>query len=120
MKYVILFIFGLWWLWIPLLMGLWSLFHRIIDSVEDREIRKSGIEIEMKNLSKQFVSKADEWIQQSKSDYYSLKTEAFHGLPGLEDRITRDKKKTDYINSVLPYKKRKKSYKRTYWYVYKR
>ena len=120
MKYVLIFIFGLWWLWIPILVGLWSLIHRIIDSVEDREIRKSGIEIETKNLSKQFISKADEWIQHSKSDYFSLKTEAFLRLPGLENRITRDKKKTDYINRVLPYKKKNSSYKRTNWYVYKR
>lgn len=101
-------------------MGLWSLIHRIINSVEDREIRKAGIEIETKNLSKQLISQADEWIQQSKSDFLSLKAEAFHELPGLEDRITRDKKKTDYINRVLPYKKKKGSYKRTNWYVYKR
>ena len=120
MKYVLIFILGLLWLWIPLLVGLWSLIHRIIDYVEDREIRKSGIEIETKNLSKQLITKTDEWIQQSKSDYYSLKAEAFQELPGLEDRITRDKKKTDYINRVLPYKKKKGSYKRTNWYVYKR
>ena len=120
MEYVLIFIFGLWWLWIPLLVGLWSLVHRIIDSVEDREIRKAGIEIETKKLSNQFISKTDEWIRQSKSDYYSLKTEVFHELPGLEDRIARDKKKTDYINRVLPYKKKKSSYKRTNWYVYKR
>lgn len=120
MKYVLIIILGLWWLWIPLLVGLWSLIHRIIDYVEDREIQKSGIEIETKNISKQLISKADEWIKQSKSDYYSLKAEAFQELPGLEDRITRDKKKTDYINRVLPYKKKKSSNKRTNWYVYKR
>lgn len=120
MKYVLIFILGLWWLWIPLLVGLWSLIHRIIDYIEDREIRKDGIEIETKNLSKQLISKADEWIQQSKSDYYSLKAEAFQELPGLEDRLIRDKKKTDYINRVLPYKKKKGPYKRTNWYVYKR
>lgn len=120
MKYVLIFILGLWWLWIPLLVIFWSLIHRIIDYVEDREIRKAGIEIETKNLSKQLISKVDEWIQQSKSDFLSLKEEAFHGLPGLEDRIARDKKKTDYINRVLPYKKKKGSYKRTNWYVYKR
>lgn len=120
MKYVLIFILGLWWLWIPLLVIFWSLIHRIIDYVEDREIRKAGIEIETKNLSKQLISKVDEWIQQSKSDFLSLKEEAFQGLPGLEDRIARDKKKTDYINRVLPYKKKKGSYKRTNWYVYKR
>ena len=120
MKYVITLIFGMWWLWIPLLIGLWSLIHRIIESVEDRIIRKAGIEIETKKHSKHLISKADEWIQQSKSDYYSLRTEAFQALPGLEDRITRDKKKTDYINRVLAYKKKKSSYKRTNWYVYKR
>lgn len=117
---MLIFILGLWWLWIPLLVGLWSLIHRIINSVEDREIRKAGIENETKKLSKQFISKVDEWIQQSKSDYHALKAEAFHRLPGLEDRIARDRKKTDYINRVLPYKKKKGSYKRTDWYVYKR
>lgn len=120
MEYVLIFIFGLWWLWIPLLVGLWSLIHRIIESVEKREIRKAGIEIETKNAKKQIISKADGWIQQIKSDYYSLRTEAFLMLPGLEDRITKDKKKKDYINRVLPDKKKKSSYKRTNWYVYKR
>ena len=120
MKNVLIFILGLWWLWIPLSVGLWSLFHRIIDSVEVRKIRKSGIEIETKNLSKQLISNVDVWIQQSKTDYRSLKADAFHRLPGLEDRIIRDQKKTDYIKRVLPYKKKKGSSNRKNWYVYKR
>lgn len=109
----------MWWLWIPLLVGLWALIRRIIDSIENRIIRKTGIEIEAKSLSNQIISMVDLWVQQRKSDYCSLKTESYHRLPGLEDRINRDKKKTDYINRVLPYKKKRGSYKRTNWYVYK-
>ncbi len=119
MKNVLTFILCLWWLWIPLLVGLWALIRRIIDSIENRIIRKTGIEIEAKSLSNQIISMVDLWVQQRKSDYCSLKTESFHRLPGLEDRINRDKKKTDYINRVLPYKKKRGSYKRTNWYVYK-
>lgn len=119
MKNVLTFILCLWWLWIPLLVGLWALIRRIIDSIENRIIRKTGIEIEAKSLSNQIISMVDLWVQQRKSDYCSLKTESYHRLPGLEDRINRDKKKTDYINRVLPYKKKRGSYKRTNWYVYK-
>lgn len=120
MKNVLIFIFGLWWLWLLLFVGLCSLIRRIIDSVEDRAIRKSGLEMEAKNLSDQFISETDLWIQHCKSDYSSLKTEAFNRLPSLEERINRDRRKIDYINRVLPYKKKKGSPKRTLWYGYKR
>ena len=102
------------------MVGLWSLIRRIIDSIEDRIIRKSGLEIEAKSHLNQFISEVDLWVQQGRSDYCSLKTEIFHRLPELEDRINRDKKKSDYINRVLPYKKKRGSYKRTNWYVHKR
>ena len=108
MGYIILGIFALWILW---RLGSWLAF-RIRDSIEDRAIKKSGIENDFVDAYKKAYSRINPQIQQTKDAVNSFRQLALEKLPGLKDRMARRERQQDYIHFVLPYKSNSKKRRR--------
>ena len=100
MGYIILILLGLLLLWALLS----QLVEKILNTMEDRAIRKSGLKDELKSLSDSINLQLDAQIGQNKKCIRNLSEDLYQQLPDLKDRVLRDRRRVDYINNVLPYK----------------
>ena len=107
MGYIILILLGLLFLW----MMVSQIVNNILNSIEDRAIRKSGMEDDLQSMTDSMNLQLDAQIGEVKKAIGTLREEFYQQLPGLKDRVLSDRRRVDYINNVLPYKhnyKRKK------------
>ncbi len=77
---------------------------KIRNSLEDRAIKKSGIEATLDSTTKTILGRIEPQIKESKDAVSSFRELAYDKLPGLEGRIERHGRQQDYIRFVLPYK----------------
>lgn len=96
----LLVIIGIWILW-----GVchW-LVDRIKEALEDRAIKKSGIQEALSNASNGVCRRIEPEVQQARTSVMSFREMALEKLPGLGDRIARHQRQQDYVRFVLPYK----------------
>ena len=67
-------------------------------------LKQSGIEKELRAALTKINIDLNLKIKRTKDSAALLREFAFQRLPGLEDRIKRDKRKQYYIRNILPYK----------------
>ena len=108
MWYIILIIILLW--------ALWSFCKYVVakirDKIENKAIHKLGLKEDLQAMTESVNNTIEQELNQIRNSVSSFQKTAFQCLPGLEDRIERDRRKQNYILNVLPYKKEKRGYKR--------
>lgn len=104
MKWGLIIFIGL-----PILGLIWTGILHLEDYIEDRIIKKLGLRKRIEDSYKLICDDIDPQIEQTRKSVLDLREMSFQKLSGLEDRMVRGKRKTDYMNFVLPYRK---NYKR--------
>ena len=108
MGYIILIIVLLWILW----NFCKYIVDKVRDKIEDRAILKLGLKEDIQEMAEYVNNTIEQEINQIRNSVSSFQKTTFQCLPGLEERIERDRRKQNYIHCILPYKKEKRGYKR--------
>ncbi len=98
-------VFGMFWLWVPLLYWLWTLFVRVINSFEDSKIRKFNVENDFKNETSIIIAKINLDVSKKRSEIVNMQEKIFQKLPDWEKKISQ---RRDYYKHIYPYKKTNK------------
>ena len=109
MEYIILIIILLWMLW----RFCKYIVAKVHDKIVDSAILKLGLKEDIQSMTESVNNTIEQELNQIRESVSSFQNTIYQCLPGLEDRIERDRRKQDYIKNVLPYKKKgKRGYKR--------
>lgn len=108
MGYIILIIILLWILW----NFCKYIVVKVRDKIEDRVIIKLGLKEDIQGMAESVNNTIEQELNQIRNSVSSFQNITFQCLPGLEDRIERDRRKQNYIHNVLPINKKKRGYKR--------
>lgn len=98
MKWELIIFIGL-----PILGLIWTGIIHLQDYIEDRIIKKLGLRKRIEDAYKSICDDLDPQIEQTRKSVLDLRVMSFKKLSGLEDRMLRGKRKTDYINFVFPF-----------------
>lgn len=101
MIYILLIIVLLWALWHVCN----SLVASIQDKIENNAIQKSSLKEDLQTTTLFINNSIDKELVQIRSSVSSFIELTYKSLPGLKERIDRDKRKQEFIKNVLPYKK---------------
>lgn len=114
MNGVILFL-KFWYVWLLLAVALYTAIASLISSIEDKIIRKR-VKNDVSVFAQRFMDDTDAWMSRYKSYHSDLINRSVSIFPGLEDRMERNRRRQEYIDSYLMYKRKsKRKSKRRYY-----
>ena len=105
---IVLILFSMWILWVIISFVV----SRIRESIEDRTIKKMGVNEELRAATNTFKESIETQLKQTKTEITAIREMSFQQLPNLKDRIERDGRRVDYIKNYLPFKSNAKRRRR--------